>query len=469
MALCKTSGLGVSIDLKNGTALSSPGDNSVVVGAAAANSLAPGLWKFSDILSYVRGKILASNTKGNIPVGDGTRLAALAAGADGSVLLADSSQTLGLSWKAFAEMLAGSYWQGDSIASAATCDLGSKTSTYLAVTGTATITSLGTALRQYRIVVFSAALTLTHNATSLILPAAANILTAANDVAVFRSDAAGNWRCLSYLRADGKALVGSALGTTREVLTANRTYYVRTDGSDGNNGLTNTSGGAFLTQQKAIDVVAALDLSIYDVTIKCGAGTRTVPVILKKVQGAGTASLEGDTTTPANCTQSVTSGNCFDMATGAEWRLRGFKLVTTTSGIQVNISGPGRSLTIDGNMEFGSTPLYQIVVEYDGNLFLPVSYKISSGAQFHIIAQTGGRVRYTAPTVTLTGTPAFSVAFVSSTLGAIVNASGITFSGAATGKRYNVGTNAILNVWGAGATFFPGNVAGTTATGGQYA
>ena len=61
----------------------------------------------------------------------------------------------------------------------------------------------------------------------------------------------------------------------REQLTANRTYYVRTDGSDGNNGLANSSGGAFLTIQKAIDTVAALDLSIYNVTVQVADGTYT--------------------------------------------------------------------------------------------------------------------------------------------------------------------------------------------------
>ena len=52
-----------------------------------------------------------------------------------------------------------------------------------------------------------------------------------------------------------------AAGLIREKFTANRTYYVRTDGSDGNNGLANNSGGAFLTIAKAIAVVSALDLS----------------------------------------------------------------------------------------------------------------------------------------------------------------------------------------------------------------
>jgi hypothetical protein len=44
-------------------------------------------------------------------------------------------------------------------------------------------------------------LTLTHNATSLILPGATNITTAANDTALLISEGSGNWRCWSYTRA----------------------------------------------------------------------------------------------------------------------------------------------------------------------------------------------------------------------------------------------------------------------------
>ncbi|MBE7502611.1 MAG: hypothetical protein HS113_20455 [Verrucomicrobiales bacterium] len=45
----------------------------------------------------------------------------------------------------------------------------------------------------------------------------------------------------------------------------------------------------------------------------------------------------------------------------------------------------------------------------------------------------------------------------------------ITVSGSATGKRYDIVTNAVIQTAGAGVNLLPGNSAGTTATGGQYA
>jgi len=87
----------------------------------------------------------------------------------------------------------------DTIASATTCDLGTKDATFLTVSGTTTITGLGTVSAGiYKFVVFSGALTLTHNGTSLILPGAANITTVAGDTALFLSLGSGNWRCMYY-------------------------------------------------------------------------------------------------------------------------------------------------------------------------------------------------------------------------------------------------------------------------------
>ena len=95
--------------------------------------------------------------------------------------------------------------QGADIASATTTDLSAATGESVTITGTTTITGFGTAAAGViRFIRFSGALTLTHNATSLILPGAANISTGAGDTATVVSLGSGNWRCWNYTRA-GKA------------------------------------------------------------------------------------------------------------------------------------------------------------------------------------------------------------------------------------------------------------------------
>ena len=93
--------------------------------------------------------------------------------------------------------------QGDAkasdVASATTTDIGAAAGRIVDVTGTTTITGFGTvAAGVWRIVRFTGALTLTHNATSLILPTGANIVTAAGDCIVAVSLGSGNWLVTSY-------------------------------------------------------------------------------------------------------------------------------------------------------------------------------------------------------------------------------------------------------------------------------
>lgn len=108
--------------------------------------------------------------------------------------------------------------QGADIASATTTDIGAATGNFVHVTGTTTITGLGTVQAgTIRVVRFAGALTLTHNATSLILPGSANITTAANDVAVFVSEGSGNWRCISYQPAGG-------VGNNIQIFTSSGTW-----------------------------------------------------------------------------------------------------------------------------------------------------------------------------------------------------------------------------------------------------
>ena len=101
------------------------------------------------------------------------------------------------------------------VASASTADIGAASSPFVQITGTTGITSFGTTYSGARYVRFAGALTLTHNATTLILPGGANITTAAGDtlVAVPTGNPGAGWRVVVYQRADGTALVSSAYMT----------------------------------------------------------------------------------------------------------------------------------------------------------------------------------------------------------------------------------------------------------------
>jgi hypothetical protein len=100
------------------------------------------------------------------------------------------------------------------LASAGTTDIGAQQSDNVRITGTTTITSFGTVAsgvtRQLR---FAAALTLTYNATSLILPGGVNITTAAGDTATAVSLGSGNWVVTAFQRA-------ASLGINRGVAVA---------------------------------------------------------------------------------------------------------------------------------------------------------------------------------------------------------------------------------------------------------
>jgi len=91
------------------------------------------------------------------------------------------------------------------IASAASIDIGAAASNTVIISGTATITSLGTiAAGAIRYLRATGAFTLTHNATSLILQGA-NITAAVGDVFRFESLGAGNWRLTGFQSASAPA------------------------------------------------------------------------------------------------------------------------------------------------------------------------------------------------------------------------------------------------------------------------
>ncbi|MBS0257266.1 MAG: hypothetical protein JSR13_06065 [Proteobacteria bacterium] len=107
-------------------------------------------------------------------------------------------------------------WTGaSSIASGTTTDLSTVKGTYVSVSGASTITSLGTAKAGWiKHVRFTGTPTLTHNATSLILPGGSNISVSAGDTAIFVSEGSGNWRCAEYYSSFAKTFMDDSNGAS---------------------------------------------------------------------------------------------------------------------------------------------------------------------------------------------------------------------------------------------------------------
>jgi len=111
------------------------------------------------------------------------------------------------------------------LASGGTTDIGAQTTNFVRVTGVTGITSFGTATAGvWRILRFAGALTITHNAVSLILPTAASITTAANDSLLAISLGSGSWFVAIYQRGDGTPLAGGAGGASALSLQTGTTH-----------------------------------------------------------------------------------------------------------------------------------------------------------------------------------------------------------------------------------------------------
>ena len=177
------------------------------------------------------------------------------------------------------------------VASATTPDIGAVADYYIRITGTVTITGLGTVKEgTAKLVTFAGALTLTHNATSLKLPGNANITTAAGDIGLFVSEGSGNWKCAFFTYAD-RIVVGT---TTTQTLT-NKTLDRPT---------------ITLNQSTAPTPTAEGDIQwdTNDDTIVVGDGS-SQKTFYSQDSGSFTGTLTGCTTSPTGTVEYIQQGN----------------------------------------------------------------------------------------------------------------------------------------------------------------
>ena len=295
--------------------------------------------------------------------------------------------------------------------------------------------------------------------------------TAANRFAI-GSDLSIAGKQAALLRYDGTASRWYALVRPggREVLTANRTYYVRTDGNDANDGLSNASGGAFATIQRAYDIITTLDLGGFTVTIQIADGTYTAGLNQTVSPVGGNVSIVGNVATPANVIISTSSAPALGFISPVNATLSGLTLQTSgsTNNRCISAAGAGVNIFIGPSMVFGSCSGSHIFSNRNALVSLDNDYAISGSGTRHYVAGQGGIISGSGKTVTLSGTPAFSTAFADASLSGIIQAPNMTYSGSATGSRYSAASGGVINTGSGGNTsYFPGNAAGAGTNAGS--
>ena len=116
------------------------------------------------------------------------------------------------------------------------------------------------------------------------------------------------------------------------------------------------------------------------------------------------------------------------------------------------------------NIEFGAAASNHIDALEGAQVKASGNWTVSGNATYHVVTSLSGIFSGESRTITVSGTPAFTT-FARATRLSVQSWNNSSFSGSATGKLYSVEENSVIK---SGATVFPGDVAGTTATGGQY-
>lgn len=265
--------------------------------------------------------------------------------------------------------------------------------------------------------------------------------------------------------ATGRVLLG--VSRWREMLEGPRTYYVNTAlGDDAQDG-TAPGPGAFSTVHRAVEALKQIDSGGHDITVQLADGTYTLSQVLRldtPLIGGGRVILLGNTTTPSDVT--LEAGGDVIAVDAGQLVLRGLALRNTGAASRALAVGAGATVALD-DVVFGSAGGHIEVT--GGRLLVEGAYGIDGGADTHLVVAEGGVFVGNGHVVTLTGTPSFGTAYLVCRETGVAKMAGQSFSGSATGVRFVVSTNAIVDTNASGLGFLPGDQAGTVQTGGIYA
>ncbi len=245
------------------------------------------------------------------------------------------------------------------------------------------------------------------------------------------------------------------------------TVYVSASGSDVTG--TGNSNAPFASIQKALNVLMGLDLFGKTAIISVQDGTYSSGALCQALGGnsaSGQITIQGNIANPGNVVVNNVGATSF-AANGADADL-------LIAGMTINggvLAQNGGLLQIGPSIVFGNNVGgAHIQAQNGGGIQINSNYSVTGQASYHYNATLNGVIQNAAATsVTFTGTIPFTTV-ANAAQGGQISVPGITYSGSSvSGQKYTATLNGVIWTNGGGASYFPGTVAGSTSTGGQYA
>ena len=231
----------------------------------------------------------------------------------------------------------------------------------------------------------------------------------------------------------------------RTRLTGATIYYVRTDGNDSNDGLTNTAAGAFATPQGWVDrLKQEIDIGGQDITVNIADGTYPNFFIHGGFVGANQSirvKIVGNIVNPENVVIQGTSADACRLLNVACW-ISGMTFTTTGSGYGLYV-GDHTDLVFS-DIRFGNV-VNDMLFCFNGAIAAAsgdVTVVGDADSFVHVTARA--RLGFDGHTITFVGTPAFNT-YVAGLNDATLSLSGTTLVGDKTG-RCLVHNNGFVNL-----------------------
>ena len=248
---------------------------------------------------------------------------------------------------------------------------------------------------------------------------------------------------------------------SRILLTSPTQFYVRRDGDNANDGLSDSASGAFETGQGAIDHLAQnYDGGNNTITVNFSHEEHNGGMSLRTIPGSGAVVLNGNVAAPRNCPLFVSNNFPVNYPGGfSVYIVQGFWIKALTAGYS-SLRATEKGRLKYAYIDFGQTGHAHVMAGRDGNVFSNGNNTISGGGNCHYYAEQGAFVQEASRVITFLDHPQFTQAFARATQQSRVIIPGNTWTGDVDSTytpTHHVTSLSYIGTNQQGANYIPGN------------